>query len=389
MLGESKGRFVHLPTILKRPSVGSEANPASVISTESRSYYQAYDRNKRRLERDYSAVSNRYFDLFNGSQLNSGRFQMNPEIGVREAVGRPARMPGVGEANNAQPLYDQSPRQNQPYNPQQGQRTDRNGQPNVVYIYQPPPSTHNQNRRDRRNPQTAEPIRSYSDDHYLFSKELRKSFVAKVYLILSLLLAFTFVCCMISNLVPPVRLFFIKYWWISIIFMVLYFIINIALVCVTQLRRSFPINLVLLCSMCFCMTVPLCVVTAVYATKAVLLSLGTTVLITVSVSLLAKISPFDVTGCGMLVCLLALVFSVYAMITFIISIFIYSPLMHLIFGAIGTVLFTFFLFFDTQQILGGRRVELSAEEYILGVILLYCDIIMIFLMLLHVYGYSD
>jgi FtsH-binding integral membrane protein len=41
-----------------------------------------------------------------------------------------------------------------------------------------------------------------------------------------------------------------------------------------------------------------------------------------------------------------------------------------------------YLVYDTQQIIGGRKVELSAEEHIFGALQLYIDIVKLYLILL-------
>ena len=45
-----------------------------------------------------------------------------------------------------------------------------------------------------------------------------------------------------------------------------------------------------------------------------------------------------------------------------------------------------FLVFDTQQIIGGRKHEMSPEEYIFGALQLYLDIVYLFLMILTLVG---
>lgn len=47
-----------------------------------------------------------------------------------------------------------------------------------------------------------------------------------------------------------------------------------------------------------------------------------------------------------------------------------------------------FLVYDTQLIIGGRRHEISAEEYIYGALQLYVDIVYIFLIILNLVGRS-
>ena len=51
-------------------------------------------------------------------------------------------------------------------------------------------------------------------------------------------------------------------------------------------------------------------------------------------------------------------------------------------ATLGVFLFGVYLIFDTQLIMGGKRYELSIDDYVVGALILYLDIIMIFLYLL-------
>lgn len=42
--------------------------------------------------------------------------------------------------------------------------------------------------------------------------------------------------------------------------------------------------------------------------------------------------------------------------------------------------------YDVQLIMGGRKYELSEEEYVFGALILYVDIINILLILLYLFG---
>ncbi len=48
-----------------------------------------------------------------------------------------------------------------------------------------------------------------------------------------------------------------------------------------------------------------------------------------------------------------------------------------------------FLVYDTQMLVGGRKHELSPEEYIFGALQLYLDIVYLFLIILSLFGKSD
>ena len=52
----------------------------------------------------------------------------------------------------------------------------------------------------------------------------------------------------------------------------------------------------------------------------------------------------------------------------------------------AVIIYGLFLLIDTQLVAGGGRYELSLDDYIVGALILYLDIIMIVLELLRVFG---
>ena len=71
------------------------------------------------------------------------------------------------------------------------------------------------------------------------------------------------------------------------------------------------------------------------------------------------------------------------------SMFVDSPFLENLYCMVGVMLFGFYLIVDTQMIMGGKNVELSIDEYILAAMMLYIDIIQIFLYLLRFLGGRD
>ena len=70
---------------------------------------------------------------------------------------------------------------------------------------------------------------------------------------------------------------------------------------------------------------------------------------------------------------------------FILSLFgllFYDYIFQMMLATLGVFLFGVYLIFDTQLIMGGKRYELSIDDYVVGALILYLDIIMIFLYLL-------
>uniref|UniRef100_A0A7M4FTY9 Protein lifeguard 2 n=1 Tax=Crocodylus porosus TaxID=8502 RepID=A0A7M4FTY9_CROPO len=133
----------------------------------------------------------------------------------------------------------------------------------------------------------------------------------------------------------------------------------------------------------------LCNFCSYYDTKSVLLCLGITALVCLSVTIFSFQTKYDFTSCqGVLfVMLMVLVFG--GIIMAVILPFQYVPWLHAIYAVLGAILFTMFLAFDMQMLMGNRRYALSPEEYIFGALNIYLDIIYIFSFLLQFFGSSQ
>ncbi|KAH8024311.1 hypothetical protein HPB51_022430 [Rhipicephalus microplus] len=91
------------------------------------------------------------------------------------------------------------------------------------------------------------------------------------------------------------------------------------------------------------------------------------------------VRKFDFTSCAGF-----LFIAVWALFLFgILTIFTYNRIINTVYAALGAILFMAFLAFDTQMLMGGRKMELSPEEHIFAALQLYMDIVQIFLFLLR------
>lgn len=70
----------------------------------------------------------------------------------------------------------------------------------------------------------------------------------------------------------------------------------------------------------------------------------------------------------------------------IFSIFVWSPFLNNLYCALGVIVVGIYLVIDTQLIIGGRRLELTMDDYVVGALILFIDIIQIFLYLLALLG---
>ena len=77
------------------------------------------------------------------------------------------------------------------------------------------------------------------------------------------------------------------------------------------------------------------------------------------------------------------------LILFVVLLFTDSPFLHAVYCGLGTFLFGCYLVIDTQMIIGGRTIQLSLDEEYIGAMMLYIDIIMIFIYLLQLLKGND
>jgi hypothetical protein len=82
---------------------------------------------------------------------------------------------------------------------------------------------------------------------------------------------------------------------------------------------------------------------------------------------------------------------VFATLTFMFFFFWFfafwdNPVMWTLYNCFGVLIYSVYLIYDTQLIAGGKRYQLSLDDYVIAALLIYLDIIMIFLYLLQLLG---
>ncbi|XP_003744427.1 protein lifeguard 1 [Galendromus occidentalis] len=214
------------------------------------------------------------------------------------------------------------------------------------------------------------------------SKEIRQVFVRKVYTLLSIqLLVTTAFIVFFSTNQGTTR-------WVRenpgvilagyLVFIITYF----SLVCCEGVRRNHPGNLILLSVFTLAMSFMTGVITTAYKIDSVMLALGICAICCIGVTLFSFNTKYDFTSCAGVLFVLLIALIVFGFVL----IFTHSPIAQKIYAGLGAMLFMAFLAFDTQMIMGGKKVELSPEEHVFATIMLYMDIVQIFLFLLQLFG---
>jgi len=216
--------------------------------------------------------------------------------------------------------------------------------------------------------------------------QVRRLFIRKVYAILMLQLLVTVGIVALFTFCAPVR-FYIQthpglYSLANLTFLATY----IALSCCGDLRRQHPTNIILLIIFTLSLAFIMGFMSSFYNTRSVMLCIGITALVCMSVTLFSFQSKVDFTSCqGVLFCMcMSMLFCAIALS--IVVPFGYVPWLHAIYAVIGAMLFTLFLAFDTQMLIGNKRYTLSPEEYVYATLNIYLDIIYLFSFMLAIFG---
>lgn len=162
-------------------------------------------------------------------------------------------------------------------------------------------------------------------------------------------------------------------------FAILAFVPIYALSCFTKLARKVPINYCLLLFFVFCESIVVAYACASVGDPylvmiAALMTMGLTIILTA----FACTTKIDFTlwwGAVFIMSGTLLMFGIFAII-------LRSDILYLIYISLGIIVYGFYLLIDTQLICGGHTWKLSEDDYIIGALILYMDIIILFIKIL-------
>ncbi|XP_048866363.1 protein lifeguard 2a [Brienomyrus brachyistius] len=217
-------------------------------------------------------------------------------------------------------------------------------------------------------------------------KSIRRMFIRKVFAILMLQLMVTFGVVALFTFCEQVRMFVqfhrVLYLASYITFMGTYLV----LACSTSARRRHPTNLILLSIFTLAMSYMAGMLASYHNTRVVLLCVGICALVCLGVTLFCFQTKFDFTLCHGLIFSLMMVLMMTGLLLVFTVPFGYIPWLQTAYAGLGALVFTLFLAFDVQLLMGNRRYSLSPEEHVFGALCLYMDIVYIFFFLLQLFG---
>ncbi|GFS21353.1 protein lifeguard 3-like isoform X1 [Elysia marginata] len=268
--------------------------------------------------------------------------------------------PGYGQPGYGQPGYGQ-PGYGQPGYGQPGY-----GQPGYG---QPQPQTQPMGTAD-----TEAAVPKYQDGaqfgNSFSDKALRRGFIRKVYLILFTQLAVTFGIICLFVFCKPVKDYVQDNIWVYMVAYGLFIVLYITLICCKNVRRKSPGNFICLGLFTLAFSYLVGTISSFHDTGIVLMAAGITAAVCLAISIFAMQTKIDFTMCSGLL-------------------FVLCMIMNCVYGGLAALLFGLFLIYDTQQVMGGRKYELSPEEYISGALQLYIDVVYIFIIILGFSGNNN
>ena len=224
------------------------------------------------------------------------------------------------------------------------------------------------------DPETADKSTFSFDD-----RTIRRAFIRKVYSILMVQLSISIGFIALFTFHESVKKYVQMNLTLLYIAMGITFVLVIVLSCCEGVRRTYPANLIILFVFTLAESFLLGTLASFANTKIVILAVGITAAVCLALTLFAFQTKWDFTMMGGFLFVALIVLMIFGIIT----IFMYNEILNVIYSALGALLFSFYLVYDTQLMMGGKhKYALSPEEYVFAALNLYLDIINIFIYIL-------
>ncbi|XP_077576905.1 protein lifeguard 2-like isoform X2 [Stigmatopora nigra] len=217
-------------------------------------------------------------------------------------------------------------------------------------------------------------------------QNIRRVFIRKVYTLLFIQLLVTFAIVSLFTFCEPIKYYIQRnsgWYWASY---AVFFVTYLTLSCCTAVRRRFPWNLILLAIFTLSLSYMTGMLSSFYNTKSVMMCLGITSAVCLLVTIFSFQTKIDVTTCRGMLFIFSMVVFISGLALAVVLPFQYVPWLDTIYAVLGAILFTMFLAFDTQLVMGNKRHSISSEEYIFATLSIYLDIIYIFSFFLQIFG---
>merc|ERR1712226_1200951 len=168
-----------------------------------------------------------------------------------------------------------------------------------------------------------------------------------------------------------------------IVFIVTYF----AIACCERVRKRSPGNIIALGIFTLALSLMVASISVYHNAEWVLMAIGITAALCLGLTLFSFQTKIDFTGIGpylFVACWCLFLFGIMAII--FAGTGETGRIIHTVYSSLMALLFSLFLVYDTQRIMGGKKHSISPEEHIWASIEIYIDVVYIFLAILGLGG---
>ncbi len=173
--------------------------------------------------------------------------------------------------------------------------------------------------------------------------------------------------------------------WLYYIIAIATLVMVLSLVCTYKCLKVVPYNYIYLAVFTLFESYTVATLTGFYKPEYVLYAAILTLVMSVTLSVYACFTKTDFTVCG---CGLLIVGIAVSVASLILMLTVRNHYAMLVIAWITLILASVYLIYDTQLIVGGqgRKYQLTYDDYIIGSMMLYTDVILLFIEILRVMG---
>jgi len=220
------------------------------------------------------------------------------------------------------------------------------------------------------------------------AREVRMGFVRKVYSILAVQLLLT--CVVAAPIISMETNWLQDHSWLLYVSVAVTLVTICAISCCRGVAQRYPANYILLFLFTGFEGVMVGFFSATYTWQSVVLAAGITCAIFSVMTLYAWKTKTDFTGFGPYLFAALVVLLVFGLVLSLLSMCgVDFSWLIMLYDACGVLLFTFYIVFDTQLLIGeygGHKLQFGIDDYVFAALNLYLDIINLFLHILSLFG---
>ena len=211
----------------------------------------------------------------------------------------------------------------------------------------------------------------------------RLNFIRKVYGILSCQLTLTAVCIGAVKTIPGWNSGIQALFPLVMVALIIGIFVEIAIICCSSVARRVPTNYIMLLIFTLCQAFVFSFICSMYTASSVICAAGMTAGVTIALTLYALFTKTDFTMYGGAITVICCAMLLLAITSIFMS---FVSWWHPVVSCILVIFYGFFLIYDTQLVAGGGKYSISLDDYIVGALIIYVDIMGMFLELLKLFG---